>query len=108
MEIDPTVLEAAPYLAASHHGVLSHPRFNLIAEDVRTRVARHPIIFDAAEIWLTASIGAAPYVADQLLRAALSAADLNLFRAKERGRNIVIFDLSTPDLEDQAEHIDAA
>lgn len=38
VEIDRTVLEAAPYLAASHHGVLSHPRFQMITEDARTHL----------------------------------------------------------------------
>ena len=72
-----------------------------LAEDIRTRVARHPVIVDGAEINLTVSIGAAPYTNGHLLRTALSAADRNLFRAKERGRNAVVFDHASPDLEDE-------
>ena len=72
-----------------------------LAEDIRTRVSRHPVIVDGAEINLTVSIGAAPYTSGHLLRTALSAADRNLFRAKERGRNAVVFDHASPDLEDE-------
>ena len=36
VEIDPTVVQAAPYLIASHHGVLDHPKFRLIPEDARS------------------------------------------------------------------------
>ena len=39
VEIDPTVFEAAPHLAASHHGVLSQPRFHVVLEDARSYLA---------------------------------------------------------------------
>lgn len=46
VEIDPTVLEAAPYLEHSHHGVLGHPRFRLIAEDVRSHLLTTQSTYD--------------------------------------------------------------
>jgi spermidine synthase len=39
VEIDPTVLEAAPLFAASHHGVVAHPRFHVVLEDARSYLA---------------------------------------------------------------------
>lgn len=39
VEIDPTVLEAAPFLVASHHGVLAEPRFRVILEDAHSYLA---------------------------------------------------------------------
>lgn len=70
-----------------------------LAEDIRSRVERHPIFIAGAELPLTVSIGAAPYVGGEPLRTALTSADQNLFRAKERGRNMAMFDVERSDVE---------
>lgn len=63
-----------------------------LAEDIRAQVARRPIYIEGIEILLTVSIGAAPYNRGEPLRASLTSADENLFRAKALGRNMVVFD----------------
>ena len=63
-----------------------------VAEDIRAQVAGRPIYIEGIEINLTVSIGAAPYTSGQPLRASLTPADENLYRAKALGRNKVVFD----------------
>lgn len=70
-----------------------------LAEDIRSRVERHPIIVAGTEVFLTVSIGAAPYVSGEPLRTALTLADMNLFRAKERGRNMAMFNTAPLELD---------
>ena len=70
-----------------------------LAEDIRTRVECHPIFAAGTEVSLTVSIGAAPYFCGQPLRTALTLADINLIRAKESGRNTVVFNTTLPELD---------
>ena len=63
-----------------------------LAEDIRAQVAGRPIYIEGIEINLTVSIGAAPYTSEQPLRASLTSANENLYRAKALGRNKVVFD----------------
>lgn len=70
-----------------------------LAEDIRVRVERNPIFVAGTEVPLTVSIGAAAYKSGEPLRNSLTAADMNLFRAKERGRNMVVFDVNLPALD---------
>lgn len=62
-----------------------------LAEEIRVQVAHRPTYIEGIEIFLTVSIGAARYTAGKPLRASLTTADANLFRAKAQGRNTVVF-----------------
>lgn len=71
---------------------ISRERAEGLAEGIRSQVARSLVTIGGNEIALTVSIGVAFHCRGEPLRTALTAADVNLFRAKRNGRNKIVFD----------------